>query len=491
MSTPSLRIHVLPRLPENLVGTSGVAVSRSGGETTIVQDWSGITETAPVTLAGYSTLVFNNATRAFEVVPSDTAIPVSLALRALADGTDLNTIVTVDRVAVTNPVNPPAAGSGLRWIVRSFVDPNDADGVVQEATLLDGGTTADNYTRRRSLAGVWSAWANPAASTIATASDVDTSDVVSGKGLFWDGTAGKHVYAWASPKDATIDLRDLMDEHYGTGAWTRRTGTNTGSDIAPAITLGLDRLRAAYGRGKIYIAPGASWMQKTVLDPAKLSGIVIEGLHSLASGIVFSGNGNFLDFSGAAGLTGGAIRRLGMFREDGYSSASIAMNLDGDGTYQPDQFDIEDIYCSAIGTGFWTANLVCSGQDRTSPQGLRVGTIRNVQLFKSGAGGGYSAGFFNAVQWSVDNLGTYNGTGALANNVYVGGGGTASTNTTQFSLERLACGGELNLTNSTRCRIDGFCNSLALATTADFYNGWIDTASTAGSLGANSNLTIR
>ncbi len=325
---------------------------------------------------------------------------------------------------------------------------------------------------------------------ISDAADIDLTRRANGKGLWWDAAAGKYVHAWASPRDYIIDLRDLMDEHYGLGNWTQRSGVNTGSNITPALTIGLDRLRAAYGRGLIRIPPG-TWLANTVIDPAKLSGIVLEGVDPLSSLIVWAGTGNLLHCNGAGGFTGGGWKRLGLFREDGFSSSAIAMMLSGDATFQPDQFEIDNIYSSTLGTGFWTNSLQISSIARTSPQGQRVAAMRNLQLFRSGAGNGLAVGLYNAVQCSIENIGTYASTGTLANFFAIGGGGASNTNSTQITVERLACGGELNLTNSTRVRIDGFCSQLNVATSADFYNGWIDSTGFAGAFGANSNVTIR
>ncbi|WP_089177246.1 hypothetical protein [Bosea sp. AS-1] len=321
--------------------------------------------------------------------------------------------------------------------------------------------------------------------TVGLASDVNTSLRADGKGLFWDAASSTYIHAWAAPKDCTIDLRDLMDEQYGAGAWTQRTGVNIGSDIVPALTIGLDRLRAAYGRGRVLIPPG-SWLAKTVIDPAKLSGMTIEGIHSQAGKIISSAAGNLLYCNGAGDFTGGAWRHLTLMREDGFSTNVSAMNLQGDATGQPDQFEVEDIYCTAIGSGFWGSGLVCNGQSRTSPQGLRVVSGRNIQIFKCGAAGGYAVGFFNVVQGDISNLGIYSGTGSLGNNVYVGGGGAANTNTTQLDIRALTVGNELNLTNAVDVTIQGKCVNLVAATSFDFYDLFLNmSGGFIGALGAN------
>lgn len=391
-----------------------------------------------------------------------------------------------------------AAASAASINPANFVGQTGATG----AANLPAGTTAQRpaspvagQARFNSQTGLFEAYNGTAwgplggGGTVGGASDVNTARRANGKGLWWDDPSSQYVHAWASPRDYIIDLRDLMDDHYN-GVWTQRTGINTGSNITPALILGMDRLRDRYGRGMIRIPPG-TWLANTVIDPAKLSGITLEGVDPLSSIIVWAGTGNLLHASGAGGNAGGAWRRLGLFREDGFSSASIAMMLSGNATFQPDQFEIDNIYCSSLGTGFWTNNLQISAIARTSPQGQRVAAMRNLQLFRSGASNGLSVGLYNAVQCSIDNIGTYVGTGTLANYVGIGGGGTTATNSTQVTIERLACGGELNLTNSTRCRVDGFCGQLNIAATADFYNGWIDASAVTGSFGANSNVTVR
>jgi hypothetical protein len=502
-----LAIKTTPRVPLTITGEGPISVARNVNS--YVVDYRPDLVAATAVPDGAEILVWNPATQSstratvydvagpgnpdlaglladVEAAVADaedaSAAVVTLTLDA---GTDFNILVSRQVALLTSALNAPLATAGLRWQVNVWHDPSDADIVVQHATLADGGTDARLFFRRRNAVGTWSAWAE------AGAAQIDTSRRVDGKGLFWDATTSKHVYAWASPLDATIDLRDLLDEQHGVGGWTQRTGVNTGTDCTSALELGLDRLRSRYGRGRILIPPGI-FLFKSNIAAAKLSGNIIEGVHELASQMVFtSGSSHFLFWTGSGGYSGGGIRKMGLYREDGFTSLYDAIRLEGDATYQPDQFNIEDIYMSALGSGYWQNNLYLTGISRTSPQGLRVGRVSNAQLFRSGSGSGFGAGFYNCVQWHVQNLGTYAGTGSLGMNVYVGGGGASNTNTTQFTLERLACGSELNLTNHTRAMYDGFCSNLSMGATADYLWGWIDAASTAGAVGSNSNLTIR
>lgn len=86
------------------------------------------------------------------------ALLSEVATAARTDGLNLNTVTTPGRITVKGPANAPVAGAGLRWAIDTIVDPSDPDGIVQQATLLDGGTAIQLWLRRRTLAGAWEAW---------------------------------------------------------------------------------------------------------------------------------------------------------------------------------------------------------------------------------------------------------------------------------------------------------------------------------------------
>ncbi len=293
---------------------------------------------------------------------------------------------------------------------------------------------------------------------------------------------------YAQPRSATADLRDFLDARHGVGGWSYRTGVGLGTDIQPAVHDALDAIRARYSRGKLLIPPTGLFRVASLFDPGKMSGIVMEGLGSQASKFVVDVNaGTLFNFTGAAGFTGGGVRGIGGFLEDGHptSNAEI-MRLDGDGTGQPDQFVVEDLYFSRIGTSFWANGLVLNGMDRTSPQGTRIGTIRNFQIFCCRISG---IGIYNAVGWTMENIGTYAGTGT-GNDVTISGGGASNTNSTQIDIRGLWCGGALILANATDVTIHGKAATVTAATSFNYHAGVVNAASLSGALGPKGTLQV-
>lgn len=290
---------------------------------------------------------------------------------------------------------------------------------------------------------------------------------------------------FALPSAPASDLRTWLQARHG-DAWTQRTGVGTGTDIGLAMA---DWADAVAGYGKLII-PAGLWLMKTPLSSARMKGKMIEGLHSQASKIVFDADVSMFSFTGEGGFSGGGIKGLGVLLEDSRpTSNAIFASLQGDATYQADQMAFEDCYVSAIGSSYWVRHWNQMATARTSPQGSRVGTCKNMQFFRSRD---YPILIWNAVQWSWDNVGTYVGTGALANNIYIGGGGTSSTNSIQLYMRAMACGGELNITNVTDFEVRGKCGSLATAATADFGEGWLNVVgATSGTFGTNTNITQR
>lgn len=325
------------------------------------------------------------------------------------------------------------------------------------------------------------------AATLATLDDIgdiNLTGLEDGKSIYRDGDANLWKAAWASPKDATADLRDFMDARYGAGVWTGRTGVGTGTDIGPAIQDAGEALKTRYGRGTILIPPKL-WLMTTPPSAASISGNVIKGTaSSIGSQIVFNNaSGNMFHFSGAGGYTSGGLKNLSLLIESGLGDTnSTAVFLQGDATYQPDQFEIEDIYCTTMSAStYWYNGLLLNGQTRVSPQGIRVTSISNYQQFQCR---NFAIGLFGVVQCSMSNIGTYTGKGT-GNSFYIGGGGTASTNSTQIDIRNLTCSGELNLVNATKVNISGQANTIAAGTSFDYYWLDIDHGGLSGSLGAN------
>lgn len=289
---------------------------------------------------------------------------------------------------------------------------------------------------------------------------------------------------WVPANQGTITLVDAMDAYYGVGSWTRRTGVGTGSDIQPAITAALQALRSVYGRGAVIISPG-TWLMNSGINPADLSGNYIIGYGSQSSKIVYNKNsGAAFKWSGASGYTGGGMHGIGLFLESGYAgSSSYAIILSGDATYQPDQMMFSDLYVTILGSSTWYAALTADGSARTSPQGLRVLSMDNIQLFGSSS---YAAYFKNVLQCSIRNIGTYSGAGT-GMDFYITGGGTSSTNSTQCSFDTMYVGGTLYLNNSSNIYLNGVGASAIFDTTATkVWGSYYYTGSLTGSLGANS-----
>jgi hypothetical protein len=294
---------------------------------------------------------------------------------------------------------------------------------------------------------------------------------------------------WATPLNYIIDLRDLMDEYYGRGLWTNRTGVNVGSDIVPAVHAGCDRLRAAYGYGTITIPPGL-WMVKTAFNATKLSGISLIGETSATSILVVSAS-NGLHRNGSGGFAAYKQMHLGMLKEDGFTGGVGCLDQ-GDSVSQPGQITVRDIYMSALGTGRWGINLLMDGSLKTTgAAGVRVADMADLQLFQSGAANAYAIGLFNLKQAEIGNIGTYGGTGTLAGNMYMGNAGVVGANCQQVSVRRMVIGGLLECTNSTEVELRGVTGTVAYDTTFDYVEGWLDAGGASGTIGANSDLIIR
>jgi hypothetical protein len=187
------------------------------------------------------------------------------------------------------------------------------------------------------------------------------------------------------------------------------------------------------------------------------------------------------------------MKGISIFLESGMGdTTSYAVYCVGDATNQPDQMEFEDIYITSPytpTTAFWYQGVTVDGNSRTSPQGVRVHQWRNIQIFCCR---NLAAYFRNAVQFSVDNIGAYSGkSGTSGNDIQITGGGSASTNSAQFSLTRFKVGGELLTTECSDLHLVGITTDLEYATTATFVHGYINvTGSVTGSLGSGGDLVL-
>jgi len=223
-----------------------------------------------------------------------------------------------------------------------------------------------------------------------------------------------------------LELSDLMDARYGAGNWTERTGIGIGTDIGPAIADGVALLRSttSTGRGKIKIG-SARWLMNT--SPGDLSGINLEGVESMASVIVYNNAaGAALLWSGLGGYTGGGARGLGLMLESGLgNTGAYGIFLQGNATFQPDQTEWDEIYMSSIGaTSFWYDGFHADGSARSSPQGIRIATMREVEIFNCRNVPLYLS---NVVGWTLENVGVFTGVGPYGNDIFIVGGSTHVT----------------------------------------------------------------
>jgi hypothetical protein len=199
-------------------------------------------------------------------------------------------------------------------------------------------------------------------------------------------------------------------------------------------------------------------MMQTPISPALQSGNRLIGEGSQASQIVFASPiGAACNMNGAGGFTGGGWSSLGLMLENGLGdSSAYAILLMGDATFQPDQTQWSDLYISAIGSSYWYTGFQAYGNARTAPQGIRVGSIHAVEVFKCRNVGGY---FSNIVQWDIENLGFYVGKDG-GNDCYITGGGTQPTNSTQVDARLLTAS---NIIVPAQCAMNITVNGARLA----------------------------
>lgn len=290
---------------------------------------------------------------------------------------------------------------------------------------------------------------------------------------------------WATPNDATADLRDFLDARHGVNGWTFRDGVvHGGTDCLSALHDALDALRARYSYGTLRIVGGGGMFRLGgPIDTNRLRGMLIEGTHPNDARLCFDCSaGGLFQYTGGGGFTGGGMKRIKAWLESGYPLSSVLpLVLQGDASFQPDDMTFEDCYFNTLGNSTYYAGPLLYGNARTSPQGERVLNIRNMQVFNTRMYGGY---FSNLVQSVVDNYGSYTPAGPDGGDIHIVG------NTTGCDFRRMAASCDLIINNAHRVFVTGSAaRVLADAASTSTISGFIE-APLFGAFGPGSDVSI-
>lgn len=281
-----------------------------------------------------------------------------------------------------------------------------------------------------------------------------------GKGLSvltTDGTDAK----W-SQRPFAIDIREWAEiEPY--------TGGSSGTDVKGIIEGVADYLRTHFYRGKIILPPG-KFRLDSGLDPAKMSGHMVEGAGQLSTFLVFmSSSGVCWRVSGADGYTGGGLKNVNLRLGPGMSSSSsYALYLKGDSDYQPSRYHVEKVEISSEDSGTWHTGVFLNGNDKTSgAQGIRHASLKDINVFNCNSNGFYLS---NVVALYGENLNTSTGDGN-GNDIRITGGGTTSSNSTGVCLYGIRSNGALRVDNCSEVDVRGYAGSIVRTNTANYVFG--------------------
>jgi len=292
------------------------------------------------------------------------------------------------------------------------------------------------------------------------------------------GTSATNVY----------ELVSFMNSHYGAGNWTQRLGPHAGTDIGPALSDALTVIKNTTGRGTVHI-PAGNWYYKTAVPSSLLNGCKLRGDGAQATIVTYdNASGVAFFWNGANGFSGGGISGMTIELENGLgSTTATAIALIGNAAYQPDNFQIEDIYTTSyLSTDYWFTGVQIDGTTRTGIQGIRVGTIKNLQIFQCQNLAFYGA---NLVQWTIENMGSYTGKPSTTGmDMQITGLGAANTNSIYVSAYGLDCGGDLILTNCSNVWVNGHSANMFVNSSATYINGFMGQTVLSGTAGTGSNL---
>lgn len=162
--------------------------------------------------------------------------------------------------------------------------------------------------------------------------------------------------------------------------------------------------------------------------------------------------------TGAGGFTSGYMRDLVLWAPASRTTGQ-ALRLDGDATYQPDEFTTSNL--KITGTGSWDIPLFHSGADRLSPLGVRVVTHNNLFIGRDISVGVYGE---TVVQLQLYGGGIYGGT---SNQLQLAGDVGASKECTDCLVMGFKINGQLNVDDCTGSVFNIICGSVVFGADAD------------------------
>lgn len=276
-----------------------------------------------------------------------------------------------------------------------------------------------------------------------------------------------------------------------------RSTFGTGTDVSPLIEEAGEYLRGRTGaRGTIELPAGQYRLKTGIGD--KLAGHILRGQNDIATTLYYDpvgGAGIAINLDGADGTSGGwgggAIENLRLTLGDGpHVGAAFALYcnaVNAGGTMSaPDQLRIENVLINAENPAArrFYGGLHIDGILRTSPQGVRVGNVRNVHIYDTST---YAMYCRSLVQFAFSNIGSY---GSGVNDFYFAGGGTALTDSYTVSAQHINCNGALHINNVRGLNIDARCGALYVSNT-DYARGFIERGGAmSGAFGPKSSVVV-
>jgi hypothetical protein len=188
--------------------------------------------------------------------------------------------------------------------------------------------------------------------------------------------------------------------------------------------------------------------------------LIMDGSSSVC--IMMTGSGTILGNS-YTGQTSGYMRDIVLWTPVTRTTGQ-ALRLDGDATYQPDEFNATNL--KITGSGSWDIPIYLYGADRTvDPKGVRFVVLTNLFL-----GQPISAALYanQAVQLTINGGGSYGlGSGGGANATQIQFDGTVANPCTDLCITNFKCNSLVNLNYTTGGAVHVNTGAITIGTNAN------------------------
>jgi hypothetical protein len=247
--------------------------------------------------------------------------------------------------------------------------------------------------------------------------------------------------------DWRIEARKAMDDFYGAGNWSYRTAPGVGTDLGAALNAAMAAAKPTFERLEIIIPPTGKWRMTTPIAKPLITGNHIHGgAGPWGTLIYYDSDEVFADIEYTSDTSeGGLMQDLIVVLEPNHPNGKSFVRMYAQSEAgAPGGYVFNRVRATADASSSWQYTFVAHGMVKQSPPGIRGLTIRDCMFFRARQAGFWGAGINQLV---LDNVQFAVPAAPGGTDLWIGGGGTPTTNSHNIALNGVVTIGASHLSN--------------------------------------------